>query len=117
MNTHHLLEDVTARIYERDPSLVEKYGEAGKQKCYEDNQHHLKQLHAAYTIDDATMFVDYSVWLDEILRKHGMSTQHLVDNFEILIESLTQNSVGFELPRANAYRSYLLEAIARLERE
>ncbi|WP_079509253.1 hypothetical protein [Mesobacillus jeotgali] len=84
MNKSNLLaviEDVTEGIYKDYPDLLEKYGERGRQKCREDNEHHIKYLQAAAEMDEEKYFVDYAHWLDGILTSRGMKTEHLVDNF------------------------------------
>ncbi|HEY9578058.1 MAG TPA: hypothetical protein VIR64_10325, partial [Pseudobacillus sp.] len=82
----------TAEIYKREPSLFSRFGEEGKAKCLEDNEHHIKQLETALLLDNKQFFIDYSLWLNGILTKHGMSTQHLIDNFTIMKQLLMKNS-------------------------
>ncbi|CEG28825.1 hypothetical protein [Bacillus sp. B-jedd] len=83
-----IIDTVTAKIYEREPGLLERYGEKGKLKCKEDNLHHFNHLKTAYELNDKAVFTDYALWLNGILTKHGMSTQHLIDNFAIIEEVL-----------------------------
>ncbi|MCM3784974.1 hypothetical protein M3231_18550 [Neobacillus mesonae] len=83
-----LIEEVTARIYYNAPELIDRYGEVGRQKCREDNLHHMKHLHTAYMLKNPKVFVDYAVWLNGILLTHGMDTRHLIENFRYISESL-----------------------------
>lgn len=79
-----IIEEVTDGIYRDYPILLEKYGERGRIKCKEDNEHHIKYLQTAAAMDEEKYFVDYAHWLDGILTSRGMKTEHLIDNFERL---------------------------------
>ncbi|CAM4023352.1 hypothetical protein [Mesobacillus thioparans] len=76
-----IIEDVTEGIYKDYPILLEKYGERGRQKCKEDNEHHIKYLQTAADLGEEKYFTDYAHWLNGILTSRGMKTEHLVDNF------------------------------------
>ena len=79
-----IIEEVTDGIYKDYPILLEKYGERGRQKCKEDNEHHIKYLQTAAAMDEEKYFVDYAHWLNGILTSRGMKTEHLIDNFQRL---------------------------------
>jgi hypothetical protein len=79
-----IIEEVTDGIYRDYPILLEKYGERGRQKCKEDNEHHIKYLQTAANMDEEKYFVDYAHWLNGILTSRGMKTEHLIDNFQRL---------------------------------
>ena len=79
-----IIEEVTDGIYKDNPILLEKYGERERQKCKEDNEHHIKYLQTAAAMDEEKYFVDYAHWLNGILTSRGMKTEHLIDNFHRL---------------------------------
>lgn len=79
-----IIEEVTDGIYRDYPILLEKYGERGRQKCKEDNEHHIKYLQTAAAMEEEKYFVDYAHWLNGILTSRGMKTEHLIDNFQRL---------------------------------
>ena len=116
MNMTPLIEQVTERIYALDPSLQERYGEKGKEKCRADNKHHLEHLQTAYELNNTKVFTDYTLWLNGILQKFGMKTQTLLDNFVILKEELVLLSDWPE-QKQQMYLSCLTDAIAILEHE
>lgn len=103
---NEMIEAVTAKIYQQEPSLLERFGERGKEKCKEDNHHHFNHLKTAYELNDTTVFADYAVWLNGILTKHGMKTKHLLDNFQIIETVLSE----FE-PKAPGVVSFYKSAI------
>lgn len=79
-----IIDQVTEEIYRDYPVLLEKYGEQGRKKCREDNEHHIKHLQTAVSLGDKQFFIDYAHWLNGILTSRGMKTDHLVDNFKRL---------------------------------
>lgn len=109
-----LIEQVTERIYEADPGLHDKYGEKGKAKCGEDNLHHMRHLETAYEIQNAEVFIDYALWLNGILVRHGMESRHLTENFRYISEALTLVE-DLDVHVLHAYRHYLADAMTRLE--
>ncbi|OCA86146.1 hypothetical protein F7984_12225 [Pradoshia sp. D12] len=116
MNTTLFIEQVTERIYTLDPSLQDRYGEKGKDKCRADNKHHLDHLQTAFELDNAKVFTDYTLWLNGILQKYGMKTQTLLGNFVIIKEELEHFS---DMPdiKKKMYLSFLTDAIDILECE
>lgn len=90
-----IIEEVTDGIYRDYPILLEKYGERGRQKCKEDNEHHIKYLQTAAAMDEEKYFVDYAHWLNGILTSRGMKTEHLIDNFQRL-KNAFENSMDDE---------------------
>uniref|UniRef100_A0A4Y8Q1P5 Uncharacterized protein n=2 Tax=Paenibacillus athensensis TaxID=1967502 RepID=A0A4Y8Q1P5_9BACL len=99
-----LSERVTADIYADFPELLERYGERGRQKCIDDNMHPFRHLETADALRCVKVFTDYAVWPDGILRKHGMTTALLIDNFERIARMADS---AFEPDKAARYRSYL----------
>ncbi|SEN06529.1 hypothetical protein SAMN05192533_108212 [Mesobacillus persicus] len=107
----NIIDEVTEGIYNDFPELLTKYGEAGKNKCREDNQHHFKQLKIALEMNNVELFIDYALWLNQILTSRGMQTAHLIDNFR-RIESALANVTD---PDQTGYISFLKAAIHALE--
>ena len=106
-----MVERVTEKIYEKDPTLIERYGDKGRRKCIEDNHHHFKHLETAYELDNSNFFIDYALWLDGILQKFGMNTELLMDNFSFIIDVLEDERVRLNgNPRIEIYIDYLNQA-------
>ncbi|SIT03862.1 hypothetical protein SAMN05421799_110111 [Alicyclobacillus vulcanalis] len=83
---------VVESMYADHPELYDRYGERGREKCLEDNLHHVRHLRTCYELQDARFFVDYARWLDGILRAHGMETEHLLDNFRRMLDTVASVS-------------------------
>jgi hypothetical protein len=108
-NINAMVERVTEKIYENDPSLMDRYGEKGRTKCIEDNHHHFKHLETAYELDNEEFFIDYALWLNGILQKFGMTTELLMDNFSLIVDVLNEQDVK-DTTRIEAYIDYLNKA-------
>ena len=76
-----IIDRVVHGIYKDMPELMDRFGEQGRVKCREDNHHHIKHLNSARNLDSDDFFVDYVLWLNNILTARGMKTEHLIDNF------------------------------------
>jgi hypothetical protein len=113
VNVDEIVNQVTERIYELEPTLLERFGEQGKAKCREDNHHHMRHLQTAFDLNETKVFTDYAVWLNGILTRHGMNAQHLIDNFEI-IRSLLTDEKG---KQAESYHQSLSKAIVTLKED
>ncbi|MCW1927526.1 globin family protein [Bhargavaea beijingensis] len=111
MNVDEIVDQVTEEIYRLEPALLERFGEQGKAKCREDNHHHMRHLRTAYELDETKVFSDYAVWLDGILTRHGMKTEHLVDNFGMIKSLLAEDNSE----PAKSYCQYLMRAIEILK--
>lgn len=104
-----IIDEVTEGIYRDYPSLLEKFGQQGRQKCREDNEHHIKHLKTASDMGDHKFFIDYAHWLNGILTSRGMKTDHLIDNFERLHKAFNSTANEF-----NDYIDMLEKAIESL---
>lgn len=113
MNIDQIVDQVTEKIYEREPALLERFGEQGKAKCREDNHHHMKHLQTAYELNETKVFTDYAIWLNGILTRHGMKTKHLTDNFEVIRSLLVED----KSEQAESYRLFLSNAVQTLEED
>jgi hypothetical protein len=99
-------------MYRDYPELEERFGEYGKVKCREDNQHHFNHLKTAFTLGNGQFFIDYAYWLTNLLVSRGMKAAHVIDNFE-RIHNVLKDEPSDEIL---FYRTILVEAIAGIER-
>ncbi|WP_409252772.1 hypothetical protein V1502_02250 [Bacillus sp. SCS-153A] len=99
-------------IYVKYPELDAKYGERGRQKCYEDNVYHFQYLETSAGLGSSKIFTDYALWLNSVLVSRGMSTDHLIDNFRSIITALEASP---EVENGDVFSDHLYQAIYRLE--
>ncbi|UOQ86436.1 hypothetical protein [Gracilibacillus salinarum] len=90
-----IIEDAVEKIYQAYPNLIEQYGEAGVERCREDNMHHLEHLDTAFQLNNHMIFIDYTNWLKELLVARGMSTEHIEFNFEVLRQWMGNHQLTF----------------------
>ncbi|TYS90371.1 hypothetical protein [Rossellomorea aquimaris] len=107
-----VIDEAVERLYERYPELDVKYGEAGRKKCYEDNVHHFSYLESASDVRESNVFSDYALWLNSVLVSRGMKSDHLIDNFRCIIESLEMSGVE----KGEDFKLYLNEAIESIQK-
>ncbi|MGF3104147.1 hypothetical protein [Rossellomorea sp. DUT-2] len=107
-----VIDEAVERLYERYPELAVKYGEAGRKKCYEDNVHHFNYLESASDVGESNVFSDYALWLNSVLVSRGMKSDHLIDNFRCIIESLEMSGVE----KGEDFKLYLNEAIKSIQK-
>ena len=105
-----LVDQIVSGIYKQYPELEEKFGERGKIKCREDNEHHLNYLETAFLIGEEKIFTDYALWLNNVLVSRGMQTAHLIDNFERIQDAIQD----FKEERFSNYKQYLTKALESL---
>ncbi|WP_226580302.1 hypothetical protein [Halobacillus litoralis] len=104
---------VTDEIYEAYPFLIEKFGQNGRDRTEEDNHHHLDHLAAAYEMNSAAFFIDYTNWLNNVLTSRNVPTYLIIDNYERLIRLLGQITLENENEK-RVYIAYLEQALEHL---
>lgn len=75
--------------YGRVPELMERFGEAGREKCLQDAGYHLAYLREAVAAGSETLFVDYIGWARLMLESRGVPYSDLRVNLECLRDALT----------------------------
>lgn len=85
IETKQLIAAETAKsIYEAYPDLWDRFGEKGFIHTEKDNHHHLDHLETAFSMADEAIFLDYTKWLESVLRSRGVETALIIDNFDRL---------------------------------
>lgn len=89
---------ITARLYDAVPSLAERYGERGRQKCLEDMRYNLEHLAPAVALSSPAMFAGYAAWLDDLLRARDVPTADTVTSLELTMDALEETLDPAHLP-------------------
>ena len=110
--TGAMIKKIVEGIFKDYPEVLERYGETGKKRTWEDNEHHFKHLETALYMNDQKFFVDYALWLNNILTKRGMKTSLLIDNFERIERAIKEEE---NIPKKNDYLQLLEKAIHSLQ--
>lgn len=74
----------TQAIYKRFDAELQRFGARGRQVCRQDVDHHFETLMAALSSNIAEVFVQYALWLKDVLSSRGVPTTHLVFSFEAM---------------------------------
>ncbi|QTD42943.1 hypothetical protein [Sporosarcina sp. Te-1] len=107
-----IVDEVVREIYEAYPSLWERFGDNGHQRTVEDNHHHLDHLETAFLMDDSRFFMDYTIWLNEILTSRNVGTELIIDNFERLQKHIPGK---LDSLREHSYLQYLQLSLHSLQ--
>ncbi|WP_173915716.1 hypothetical protein [Halobacillus sp. Marseille-Q1614] len=110
-----LIDQVVEEIYKAYPELWDRFGDHGHERTEEDNYHHLDHLFAAYEMNSASFFLEYTDWLNNVLTSRGVGTQLIVDNYNRLIRHLSDGK--WENPNeVKTYINYLELGLERLQK-
>ncbi|WP_101843147.1 hypothetical protein [Halobacillus sp. Marseille-P3879] len=83
-----LVDQVVTEIYDAYPWLWAEFGQHGRERTKEDNYHHIDHLYTAYEMKSAVFFIDYTLWLQNVLTSRGIGNKLIIDNYERLIQNL-----------------------------
>lgn len=82
---------VTHAIYARHGETLARFGPAGRKHCHQDILRHLDYLGAAVEVNDSAPFVQYVLWLKEVLGGRGVPAAHLVFSLDLIAYFLVEN--------------------------
>ena len=71
---------VVERQYALDPSLRDRYGERGREKCVEDTEFHLAHLSAAVLASSPALFARYVGWVGAVMSAAGIRPEDVRSN-------------------------------------
>lgn len=108
---------VTQAIYDRHGAALARFGEKGRQHCRLDVLRHLDYLSMAMDVGEAAPFLQYVLWLKEVLGGRGIAPGHIDFSLELINLSLTDKlplAVSTRLTEIlNAARASLPDSTAR----
>ncbi|MDO7905917.1 cobalamin-dependent protein [Paenibacillus sp. JX-17] len=80
--------DITERQYERQPDLMERFGQTGWEKTKQDTLYTLNYLAESVLVNSPGLFTHYVSWLKDLLRQYRVTQEDLRINFELMREAL-----------------------------
>ena len=83
-----IAEATLARDYARRPSLLDRYGEAGRRNYRQDIIYNVEALAAALDTDDAGMFLRYVGWLKVVLIRRGVALDDIAESLRCMGSAL-----------------------------
>ena len=107
---------ITEAMYRDDPSLVLRFGEAGRAKCRQDMHYSLEHLAPAVALDDPSLFSRYVRWLKDMLGARGVGSDDVRRSLEaterVVRERLPSDQAARVLPSIRAGLAVLSEPAA-----
>lgn len=79
---------VTDAIYAKYGDALARFGAHGRQVCHQDVLHHLDYLASALALDSPAPFVQYALWLRDVLGGRGVPVAHLDYSLELMASFL-----------------------------
>ena len=79
---------ITRLHFEKKPELLERYGEDGKKRCYEDAIFHLNFMMEALTMNLPVMYANYILWAASMLKSRNIPESDLADNLEFVQQAI-----------------------------
>ncbi len=89
-----LAEALVSLEFDQNPKLVERYGQAGREKSLQDSAFHLDYLAAALSFDCPALFVDYVAWTKIVLTQRKVRADDLDFHLQCTAEILRRELVG-----------------------
>jgi methanogenic corrinoid protein MtbC1 len=97
----HISAYITEQQFSADPTLEERFGVRGRQKCTEDSRRHLAYLSSAAALESDALFADYIGWVKILLARLGLTDDDLAKNL-VLLRNAVRAALGEELGDAAA---------------
>ena len=89
-----LAREITDALYAADPTLVERFGDAGRAKCLQDMRYCLEHLAPAVAMDDPSLFARYVRWLTSLLAARGVGSRDVRRSLEATRAVLGRQHLG-----------------------
>jgi MerR family transcriptional regulator, light-induced transcriptional regulator len=87
-----LVETIVDRLYALYPSMQQRYGKVGRQKCIEDTNYHLMYLTEALAVNSPRLFADYVDWVKALLAGLNIPAEDLAGNLQVICSVLLENA-------------------------
>jgi hypothetical protein len=75
-------------LYARRPEWLDRWGEAGRNRCADDLVYHLSYLTDALALGRAELFAEYVAWVVGFLARRSIPVEHLVEALEAIGQAL-----------------------------
>lgn len=92
-----LADAITDQHYELAPELATRYGPAGRTRCREDAEIHLKYLAEALRNDAPELFADYVSWARVMLEARNVPADDLSRNLRVLTDVVSRGAADGEI--------------------
>lgn len=87
-STEELANHITYLHFQHNPELLDRYGEAGKVRCYEDAVFHLNFLAESMNLNMPDMYANYILWTSAMLKSRNIPENDLNDNLNFVQQAV-----------------------------
>jgi len=108
---HELAKIITELHFSHHPELEKKYGDKGRQKCYEDAVYHISYLEQSVRVSSSDLFYNYLDWARTMLKERGIPERDLVENITFLKEAIHQKLPDKDAKKLFAFIDIGLESL------
>lgn len=74
--------------YDRDPALLDRYGQSGRVKCADDIALHVLCLADSVDANAPEIFQRYLAWSRSVMKVHGVEDAHILQSIEFLADAV-----------------------------
>jgi methanogenic corrinoid protein MtbC1 len=89
-STEELAKHITQLHFQHNPGLLDRYGAAGKVRCYEDAVFHLNFLAESMTMNLPDMYANYILWTSAMLKSRNIPENDLHDNLDFVQQAIDE---------------------------
>lgn len=108
---------VVERQYVIQPELEQRFGPAGRKKCFDDACFHLAYLFEACHQNRPEVFEAYIRWVRSVLLNLNVKDQHLKQHFDLLHNVLAQDSTINNKQRALEILDQVMSRLSTFKRD
>jgi methanogenic corrinoid protein MtbC1 len=103
---------ITRLHVEHDPALMNRYGDSGKTRCYEDAIFHLNFLGEALTMNLPGLYANYVLWSAIMLKSRNIPDSDLQNNLDF-VQHAIHEIMGIEF--SSVTKDYIIAAKEKLK--
>ena len=110
-NVTEIASRMTELQFENHPELLVRYGQAGKDYCYNDAIYHIEFLVEALKMDHRGMYSNYILWAAAMLEYRNVPKSDLINNIQYLRQSLTEKFDSDLMHEVDTYFEFATKAL------
>jgi hypothetical protein len=97
-----LAQEATDALYGERPELLERYGQAGRDKCLQDLRYNLEHLAPAVALGEPALFEGYVRWLAGLLAARRIPAEEIAHSLALTGEAIARRFPADEAGAAGA---------------
>lgn len=111
-NVEELSENIFEKQMEMQPELKNRYNQKAREKCLQDIQFTLIYLGEALSLETSSIFVNYIIWLKQLLEQYNIGSEEITGNLEAIKQTLGDVN---QISEFNMIEEYIDMAIKKIK--